>query len=161
MKTTHLLSIFALLAVALVIGCNKDDDTDTVNTNEPIYFITPDSTTIISSPGAQVDYTVQLTLDENIDSLRAGWVIDTIGMVTSIPFSSVDSVFLETGFADSNNVQQFSGSITVPDSIINVRAFQVCDPPSLPQDYDALRLIFRVEAGTIVREKQLKVIVCP
>lgn len=166
MNFTQFLSRFLFVMAGLsffMVSCSNDDD-ETPFYNEPINILTPDSTTVVAPAGSTFNFSLYLATDVPIDTLRVGYLIDTAKINTSIPFSIVDTVVISSGFDDINNVQTFSGSFTLPDSVTNIRAFRPYvpaqqNPVFVAEQYDAVRVVFRMEATGKTFEKQMKVII--
>lgn len=157
------LTLFALIALFTFVACNKDGDDKPVGT-EAINFVVPDSTTIFADAGEIVNFTLYLAIDQPIDTVRAAFLIDTAMMIESLSFTDMDSIFFVEGFSDSLNVQTISGSFTMPlgvnDTIPFRQYFSGNTTPFIAPDFDAVRIIFRMEAAdNTFFEKQLKIIV--
>lgn len=157
------LILLALMAIITTIACNKNKDDNPVGT-EAINFVVPDSTTIFANAGEVVDFTLYLAIDQAIDTIRGGYLIDTSMIIQSLSFLDMDSVFFVQGFSDSLNVQTVSGTFTMPsgvnDSIPFRQYFSGNTNPFIAPDFDAVRIIFRMEAAdNTYFEKQLKIIV--
>lgn len=163
--------LLVLAITAVLSACNKDDVENPVGT-EPINFIQPDSSTIFASAGELVDFTLYLAIDNPIDTLRGAYFIDTTRGGTSIDtnvilenltYADMQTEFFVQGFADSLNVQTVSGVLEMPlgrnDSTAFWTYFAGSTTPFLPAQYDAVRVVFQIEADTLRYEKQLKIIV--
>jgi hypothetical protein len=154
----------AFLAIISLIACNKDGEENPV-AYEAINLVSPDSTTIFALAGEVVDFTLYLAIDQPIDTIRGAFLVDTsMSMIQSLSFSDMDSTFYVQGFADSQNVQTVSGTFTMPlgvdDSIPFRSYFSGSSSPFIAPDFDAIRIIFRMEAAdNTIFEKQLKIIV--
>jgi hypothetical protein len=160
LKTAAFLLIFS----GLIFSCNKDDDGDPYPSNEAINLLTPDSTVVFAQAGSVFDFSVYIVIDRPVDTIRVGYSVDTLMSTSIMPFNLVDTVVLSSGFAEVNNKQLFSGSIQLPDSVPNVRAFRPYQPSQptpvfIPAVYDAIRVVLKVEAGNRTYEKYLKVII--
>lgn len=155
-------SIFSAVLATILFSCKKDDDTP--SSTEPINILSPDSTTIFADAGSTVNLELYLAIDKAIDTLRAAYLIDTSLLVQNLTFSDMDSVFLVQGFEDTSNVQSVSTTFTVPnyvtDSIPFKPYFSGSTTPYAPPSYDAIRIIFKLEAqDNSTYEKQLKIII--
>lgn len=153
---------FALFTIALV-ACNKDDD-GLPTSDEPITFLTPDSTTVFAQAGSEFNYTVFLATDKPILSLTAGYLIDTMQSTTAINFGQLETIVLEQEFEEENNVFEYSGSFTIPSAVNDSTPFrsympQQQNPVFVPARYDAVRVLFRMDASGTIYEKQLKIII--
>lgn len=156
-------SIISFLAMSVLVSCNKDEDENPVGV-EPINFVQPDSTTIFANSGELVDFALYLALDQAIDTIRAGYLIDTSMMNMSLSLDDMDTIFYVQGFGDSLNVQSVASSFTLPSGINDTMAFRPYFPgssnPYIAPSYDAVRVVFRLEAeDQSFYEKQLKVII--
>lgn len=166
MKLTRILTqlTFSLLAISLVlVSCSKSED-DSVPTNEPINILSPDTSTVIAQAGSVFDFSLYLATDVIIDTVRVGYLIDTSMINTSIPFSSVDTVVLISGFDTENNVQSFTGNFILPSFVTIDRPFRPYQPAQQnpvfsSAQYDAVRVVFKVEARGKTFEKQMKIII--
>jgi hypothetical protein len=162
-KSFSKLTLLVLMAIVSTIACNKIEDDKPIGT-EAINFIVPDSTTIFANSGEVVNFTLYLAIDQPIDTIRGGYLIDTSRTIQSLSFQDMDSVFFVEGFSDSLNVQTISGTFTMPsgvnDSIPFRQYFSGNTNPFIAPDFDAVRIIFRMEAAdNSFFEKQLKIIV--
>jgi hypothetical protein len=166
MKNSRLFSFlfFAIIGgIVFLSSCGKDEEDRPVGT-EAINFVEPDTSTIFASAGEVVNFTLYLAIDQAIDTIRGGFLIDTAMMLQNLTLADMDSVFFVQGFSDSLNVQTVSGSFTMPTGINDTTAFRPYFPgstnPFIAPDYDAVRLVFRLEADDNTSfEKQLKIIV--
>ena len=157
------LILLASIAILTTISCNKNDDDKQVGT-EAINFVVPDSTTIFANAGEVVDFTLYLAIDQAIDTIRGGYLIDTSMSIQSLSFLDLQDIFFVEGFSDSLNVQTISGTFTMPsgvnDTIPFRQYFSGNTNPFIAPDFDAVRIIFRMEAAdNTFFEKQLKIIV--
>lgn len=154
------LSFFLLLV--LLVACNKQEEENPVGT-EPINFVEPDSSAIFAAAGEIVDFTLYLAIDQSIDSIRGGYFIDTAMGINNLLFSDMETEFFVQGFTDSLNTQTVSGTIEMPlgrSASIPFRPyFSGSTTPFIPAQYDAVRVVFRLEGETVSYEKQLKIIV--
>ena len=163
--------IFAAVIALVLNACNKDEVENPVGT-EPINFIQPDSSTIFASAGALVDFTLYLAIDHPIDSVRGAYFIDTTrgsslpgvnALLENLTYADMQTEFFVQGFSDSLNVQTVSGVLEMPSTRTDGTGFWSyfagSTTPFLPAQYDAVRVIFQIEAGSSRYEKQLKVIV--
>lgn len=157
MKKNQFIGIF--LAIFIIVGiysCKKPVD-DFPDSNEVISFSNIDTTTIFKQAGEMLEVNVVIVTDTIIDSLKIGYFIDTIGITKNITFKDVNEVSLETGFPEINNKHQYLANIKLPVNAYGIRAFR----PYSNGKGDYVRIIFRVQAGSRVYEKQLKVIIQP
>lgn len=149
--------ILAALVVSLaVFSCNKPTD-PFPNTGEAISFEGLDSTTILRNSGETLEFDVILVTDTIIDTLKIGYLIDTIGIVTNLTYADIETESIVTSFDEVNNKHIYNASIKLPANAYGVRAFR----PYKNNVGDFVRIIFRMEAGTRAYEKQLKVIMEP
>ncbi|MGB1248010.1 MAG: hypothetical protein ACPG4Z_03935 [Chitinophagales bacterium] len=153
----YVLIFIALVSVSLFYSC-KDDDPERPVVLEEITFQVPDSSTIIQAAGTPIDITLMLTTENAIDTLRAGYVIDTSGIYQNIAFAAIDTVVLTTGFDTESNIQQYTGQIMLPSDAYGVRPFRSYNPANT-DTADVVRIVFRMEAGFDSYEKQLKVFI--
>ena len=161
----HLKTLFALvLATTLfIVACNNDDEGLPLS-DEPISFLSPDSTTVFAQAGSELNYTVFLATDKAITSLSAGYLIDTMQSTSAISFGQLQQIFLEETFEEENNVMEFSGVINIPSAVNDSVPFrpympQQQNPVFVPARYDAVRVLFRMDASGTIYEKQLKIII--
>lgn len=157
-----LFSLFFLLGL-LIVSCNKDDD-GVPTSDEPISFLEPDTTTVFAQAGTEFNYTVFLATDKSITSLSAGYLIDLNQSTTAVTFGQLQEVFLEETFEEENNVLEFSGSFTLPAAVNDTTPFRSYmpaqqNPVFVPASYDAIRVLFRMDASGTIYEKQLKIII--
>ena len=157
-------SILTLLISVILFSCKDDLDENRPLTNEAINFINPDTTTIFADAGSVVDFNLYLAIDQAIDSVRAAYIVDTSMIVTNLTFNDMDSTFFVQGYADSSNVQYATGSFLMPlkayDTIPFKPYFGGSTSPFIAPSYDAVRIVFKVEAeDNTTFEKQLKIIV--
>lgn len=165
MKANSILkfAVFSALMSVILFSCKKDDE-DRPSSTEPINILQPDSTTIFADAGSIVDLELYLAIDKAIDSIRAAYLIDTSMIVQNLNFSNMDSVFFVQGFEDTSNVHTVTTSFTIPnnvaDSIPFKPYFSGSTTPYAPPSYDAIRIIFKLEAqDNSTYEKQLKIII--
>lgn len=156
-------TIFSALFTVVLFSCKKDNE-DRPASNEPINILSPDSTTIYADAGSTVNLELYLAIDKAIDTIRGAYLIDTSMMVQNLTFNDMDSVFFVQGFEDTSNVQSVTTSFTVPsqvaDSIPFKPYFSGSTTPYAPPSYDAIRIIFKLEAqDNSSYEKQLKIII--
>lgn len=149
-----LLVITGLLFI--VNACNKPED-DFPKSKEAISFLGIDSTTIRMKAGEVLDLDVVLITDIKIDSIKVGYLIDTIGITTNISYADTKTEVLVHGFTEVNNKFVHPVSIKLPANAYGIRAFR----PFKNNVGDYVRIIFRMEAGTKTYEKQVKVIIEP
>lgn len=153
--------IFFILTIVL-ISCSKEEDEYPVGT-EPINFVTPDSTTIFASAGEVVDFSLYLSIDQPIDSIRGAFFIDTAMTINNLSYADMSEEFYVEGFGDSLNVQSVSSVFTMPTGRTDTTAFRPyfsgSTVPFLAPQYDAVRIVFKLESDTLSYEKQLKIIV--
>lgn len=156
-KHTFLNYIFiCLVATIMLFSCKKPVD-NFPDSSEAISFQGIDSTTIEMKAGEDLDLEVVLVIDTIIDSLKIGYLIDTLGITTNLTYADIETVSLETGFDEENNKHVYAASIKLPANAYGVRAFR----PYVNGVGDYVRIVFRMEAGSRAYEKQLKVIVTP
>lgn len=160
--SSYCVLMLALFAIVL-FSCNKDDD-GLPTSDEPISFLAPDSTTVFAQAGSEFNYTVFLVTDKPILSLSAGYLIDVTQNTASINFGQLEEIILEQEFEEENNVIEFSGSFTIPAAINDSTPFrsympQQQNPVFVPASYDAVRVLFRMDASGTIYEKQLKIII--
>lgn len=161
-RMKRLIFMFSALTV-LFVACNKQEEDRPVGT-EPINFITPDSTTIFASAGEVVDFSLYLSIDQAIDSIRGAYFIDTAMTINNLTYADMSEEFYVEGFMDSLNVQTVSSVFTMPsgrtDSTLFRPYFSGSTTPFIAPQYDAVRIVFRLEAeDNTSYEKQLKIIV--
>jgi hypothetical protein len=161
-KFAHLTFSFLVISFVLV-SCSKTDD-DSISTNEPINILQPDTNVVIAQAGSTFNFSLYLATDVIIDTVRVGYIIDTVIINQSTPFSLVDTVVLNTGFDTKNNVQTFQSSFVLPSQAFPDRPFRPYMPAQqnpifVAAQYDALRVVFRVEASGKTFEKQMKIII--
>lgn len=160
--------IFGTLIILLLAGvislhsCKKDEETRPTS-NEAINILQPDSTTIFADAGSTVNFELYLAVDEVIDTIMAGYLLDSTMINYNLTLADMDSIFFGQGFVDSNNVQTVTGSITLPqywnDTVPFQTYFSGSTTPYIPESYDACRIVFRMETESgIQHEKQLKII---
>ena len=149
-------AISAIILIVVFYSCKKPV-VPFPNSNEAISFSNLDSTTIRKKAGDNLEVNVVLITDKVIDSLKIGYLIDTIGITTNLTFNDVKEIVLETGFETENNKQQYLANIKLPSNAYGIRAFR----PYVNGVGDYVRIIFRMEAGSTAYEKQLKVIIEP
>ena len=167
MKTYSNIKIWSMIALVfsvIIFSCNKNDDEDRPLTTEAINFINPDTTTIFADAGTTVDFNLYIALDKAIDTVRAAYSVDTMMSVTSLSFANADSVFFAQGYVDTNNVQYATGSIVLPQRAYDTIPFKPYfggnTTPYIAPSYDAIRVVFKVEADDNRSiEKQLKIII--
>lgn len=163
LKCTKISILVLMLSIAL-FSCKDDESENRPLTNEAINFINPDTTTIFADAGSVVDFNLYIAIDQAIDSVRAAYIIDTSMAVNNLTFSDMDSTFYVQGYTDSSNVQYASGSFLMPQNITDSIPFKPyfagSTSPYIAPSYDAVRIVFKVEAeDNTVFEKQLKIIV--
>lgn len=153
--------VFTLL-LTILLACNKDEEEKPVGT-EPINFVQPDSTTIFATAGELVEFSLYLAIDQAIDSVRGAYFIDTAMSINNLTYGDMETEFYVQGFSDSLNVQTVSGTLEMPLERSNSTPFQPyfsgSTTPFIPAQYDAVRVVFRLEGDTVSYEKQLKIIV--
>ena len=148
-----------IIVLLLIVGfhsCTKPVD-GFPNSNEAISFSNLDSTTIKKRAGEVLEVNVVLTTDTIIDSLKIGYIIDTLGFTTNISYVDIREETIVTGFEEVNNRHQYLAKIKLPANAYGIRAFR----PYVNNVGDYVRIIFRMEAGSRSYEKQLKVIIEP
>jgi len=156
--------VLTLIVSLSVFSCNKNDDEDRPTTAEAINFINPDSTTIFADAGSIVDFNLYIAIDQAIDTVRAAYAIDTAMSVSNLTFSDTEVEFFAQGYTDSSNVQYATGVITLPQMAYDTIPFQSyfggSTTPYIAPSYDAVRVVFKVEAeDNTSYEKQLKIII--
>ena len=159
MKRKNIFNGFVLAALVVsvaVFSCNKPAD-PFPNTSEAISFQGIDSTTIIKKSGETLELDVVLVTDTIIDTLKIGYLIDTLGIITNLTYADINTESIVTGFDEVNNKHIYSASIKLPANAYGIRAFR----PYRNNVGDFVRIIFRMQAGTRAYEKQLKVIMEP
>lgn len=148
--------VIVVFAIVFMVSCEKPEDTFP-NSDEAISFKNIDSTTIERRAGEELLLDVVLITDTIIDSLKIGYFLDTIGITTNLTFEDITTLSLATGFTEINNKHQYAATIKLPANAYGIRPFR----PYVKGVGDFVRIIFRMEAGTRVYEKQLKVIIEP
>jgi hypothetical protein len=154
-------TFFSLLLLTLslsyvLFSCKKDKDTFP-DSDEAISFQGIDSTTIEMRAGEELSLDVVLITDTIIDSLKIGYLIDTLGITTNLTYSDIETKVIHTGFAEVNNKHVYAAKIKLPANAYGIRAFR----PFTNNVGDYVRIIFRMEAGSRSYEKQVKVIIEP
>ena len=140
----------------MLVSCEKPVD-EFPDSSEAISFQGIDSTTLEMKAGEDLEFDVVLVIDEIIDSLKIGYLIDTLGITYNLTYADIETVSLTTGFEEENNKHVYAATIKLPANAYGVRAFR----PYRNNVGDFVRIIFRMEAGTRAYEKQLKVIMEP
>lgn len=156
-NNNFLVSLIVIIGLVFIINaCNKPVD-DFPNSNEAISFVGIDSTTIKMKAGEDLVLDVVLITDTIIDSLRIGYLIDTVGITTNITYADIQTESIVHGFTEVNNKFVYPATIKLPANAFGIRAFR----PFKNGVGDYVRIIFRMEAGTKSYEKQVKVIIEP
>ena len=164
---SYFLPSVIICVLVMTTSCNKDDlplptSTEVININSP------DSSTIFATSGSLIDIELFLAVgaleagEEGIDSIQAGYFIDTMMLNTDVTYSMTDSTFYSQEFDEVSNTHLVSMQLLLPDSIPNARNFRPYFPqqqnPFFPAQYDAVRVVFEVTTETQVYEKELKII---
>lgn len=149
-------AILAIIIIANFYSCTKSVD-DFPSSNEAISFSNLDSTTIKKRAGESIEINVVLITDTIIDSLKIGYIIDTIGITTNITYADITEESIAIDFPEINNKHQYLANIKLPANAYGIRAFR----PYVQGKGDYVRIIFSMKAGSRVYEKQLKVIIEP
>jgi len=155
-KFTFLGVISIILIMLFVLSCEKPID-EFPNSNEAISFSNIDTTTIKAKAGESLEINVVLITDTIIDSLKIGYLIDTIGITQNITYAEISTKEISTGFDEINNKHQYLATIKMPSNAYGIRPFR----PYIGGIGDYIRIVFRMEAGSKEYEKQLKVIIEP
>ena len=133
---------FGLLCLVLALISACDDDTPPpIDVDEPITFVQPDTTVISAFAGDPVTYELLLVTDRAIDSLIGEVHVDSTGMNYN-PATDTTTSFLRTGFADSSNIQEYTGVYQVPGFV---------------ESFDVVRLIYTMNAGERTYQKTLRI----
>ncbi|MCD8529252.1 MAG: hypothetical protein LRY27_04695 [Chitinophagales bacterium] len=161
-NTSKIFIVSVACLLIILIACKKDDNQNPIS-NEAITFVQPDSSTIFADAGSVVNFELFLAVDEVIDTVMAGYLLDSNMINYNLTLDDMDSIFFGQSFIDSNNVQTVVGSFTLPQNWNDTVPFRTYFPgsttPYIPVSYDACRIIFRMETENGVQhEKQLKVI---
>lgn len=156
-KNTFLVCFTAVMVLSIALfSCKKPVD-EFPNSDEAISFVGIDSTTIYMKAGEELALDVVLITDTIIDSLKIGYLIDTVGITTNLTYNDIVTESIVTGFPEVNNKFVYSALIQMPANAYGIRAFR----PFKDNIGDYVRVIFRMEAGSRSYEKQLKVIIEP
>ena len=147
---------FTVLITIFITSCEKPVD-DFPNSNEAISFKNLDETTIEIKAGEDLLVDVVLITDTIIDSLKIGYIVDTIGITTNLEYKDIVVEVISTSFAELNNKHEYAATIKMPANAYGIRPFR----PFVKGVGDYVRIIFRMEAGSRAYEKQLKVIIEP
>ncbi len=147
---------FTVLTTVFISSCEKPTD-EFPNSNEAISFKNLDETTIEVKAGEDLLVNVVLITDTIIDSLKIGYLVDTIGITTNLEYKDVVVEVIHTAFAEVNNKHEYAATIKMPANAYGIRPFR----PFVKGVGDYVRIIFRMEAGSRAYEKQLKVIIEP
>ena len=75
-----------LVAITVLFSCRKPVD-EFPDSSEAISFKGIDSTTIEMKAGEDLELDVILVIDTIIDSLKIGYLIDTLGITTNLTYS--------------------------------------------------------------------------
>lgn len=159
MKNQNIFLVCLAIVVSLSItlfSCKKPVD-DFPKSDEAISFLGIDSTTVKVRAGEDLLVDVVLITDTIIDTLRIGYLIDTLGITTNITYNDILTETIITGFPEVNNKYVYSATIKMPANAYGVRPFR----PFRDNIGDFVRVIFRMEAGSRSYEKQLKLIIEP
>lgn len=159
MKRHTLLSNLLFLATLSIVlfSCTKDDENPFPATNEAISFLNIDSAVVKAKAGSTLKVDVVLVTDKPIDSIKAAYFIDTLGVKENLTYAETETQLLATALDTVTNKIVYSASLKMPADAYGVRAFR----PYLNNTGDYVRVVFRMEATPRVYEKQLKVIIEP
>lgn len=164
-RNKYLGYIIVLIGLTLTIfSCKKPVD-EFPDTNEPISFIGIDSSTIRMKAGQELELDVVLVTDAIIETLKIGYLIDTVGITYNITYADIKKQLVVKKFKDESNKYVYSASLKLPANAYGLRAFK----PYKNNKGDYVRMIFRMETKANPKakikaksyEKQLKIIMEP